>query len=85
VPQPTPLKKNPFFVFGPPIAMALIGIILILQSLFGSPRPDPVPEQSLGLTVAKLYSENGMKTLEEFWVRSAAPGYLPEIAESTSN
>jgi hypothetical protein len=46
--------------------MAVIGIILILQSLFGSPPPDPVPErsESFGLTVAKLYSENGMKTLE---------------------
>jgi hypothetical protein len=67
VPQPTPLKKNPIFVFGPPIALALIGIILLLQSCFGSPRPDPVPEQSesFGLTVAKLYSENGMETLEE--------------------
>ena len=67
MPQPTPLKKNPIFVFGPPIALALIGIILLLQSCFGGPRPDPVPEQSesFGLTVAKLYSENGMETLEE--------------------
>lgn len=67
MPQPTPLKKNPFFVFGPPIALALIGIILILQSLFESPRPDPVPErsESSGLPVAKLYSEKGMNTLED--------------------
>ena len=67
MPQPTPLKRNPVFVFGPPIALAVIGIILILQSLFGSPRPDPVPErsESFGLTVAKLYSENGMNTLED--------------------
>ena len=67
MPQPTPLKKNPFFVFGPPIAMALIGIILLLQSYFASPGPEPDPErsESFGLKVAQLYSENGMKTLEE--------------------
>ena len=66
MPQPTPLKRNPVFVFGPPIALAVIGIILILQSLLESPRPDPVPErsESFGLAVGKLYSENGMKTLE---------------------
>lgn len=87
MPQSTPLNRNPAFVFGPPIALALTGIILLLQSCLASPRPDPVPEQSesFGLKVAKLYSENGMKTLEEFRVLSAAPDYLPEIAESTSN
>ena len=85
MPQSTPLNRNPAFVFGPPIALALTGIILLLQSCLASPRPDPVPEQSVGLTVAKLYSENGMKTFEEFRVLSAAPDYLPEIAESTSN
>jgi hypothetical protein len=47
--------------------MALIGIILLLQSCFASPGPDPDPEQSesFGQKVAQLYSENGMKTLEE--------------------
>lgn len=39
----------------------------------------------VGLEVAKLYSESGMKTLEEFWGLRPAPNYLPEIAESTSN
>lgn len=39
----------------------------------------------VGREVAKLYSESGMQTLEEFWGLPAAPGYLPEIAESTSN
>ena len=39
----------------------------------------------VGLEVAKLYSESGMNTLEEFWGLSPAPNYLPEIAESTSN
>jgi hypothetical protein len=47
--------------------MALIGIILLLQSYFASPGPEPDPErsESFGLKVAQLYSENGMKTLEE--------------------
>lgn len=39
----------------------------------------------VGQEIAQLYSESGMKTLEEFWGLSAAPNYLPEIAESTSN
>jgi len=69
VPQPTPLKKNPFFVFGPPVALAVIGIILLLQSCFASPDPDPDPDpeqsESFGIRVAQLYSENGMKTPEE--------------------
>lgn len=39
----------------------------------------------VGLEVAKLYSESGMKTLEEFWGLNPAPNYLPVIAESTSN
>lgn len=39
----------------------------------------------VGKEIAKLYSESGMQTLEEFWGLAAAPNYLPEIAESTSN
>jgi zinc D-Ala-D-Ala carboxypeptidase len=39
----------------------------------------------VGLEVAKLYSERGMKTLEEFWGLKPAPDYLPAITESTNN
>jgi zinc D-Ala-D-Ala carboxypeptidase len=39
----------------------------------------------VGKEVAKLYTERGMKTLEEFWGLPPAPDYLPEITESTSN
>jgi zinc D-Ala-D-Ala carboxypeptidase len=39
----------------------------------------------VGLEVAKLYAENGMKTLEEFWGLPAAPNYFPEIAASTND
>jgi hypothetical protein len=45
--------------------MALIGIILLLQSCFASPDPDPEQSESFGIRVAQLYSENGMKTPEE--------------------
>lgn len=39
----------------------------------------------VGAEVARLYSENGMQTLEELWGVPAAPDYLPEITASTSN
>lgn len=39
----------------------------------------------VGKEVARLYSESGMQTLEEFWGLPAAPDYLQEITESTSD
>ena len=39
----------------------------------------------VGLEVAKLYSERGMHTLEEFWNLPSAEFYLEEITESTSS
>ena len=39
----------------------------------------------VGVNVAKMYAENGMQTLEEFWGLSPAPNYLPEIAASTKD
>ena len=39
----------------------------------------------VGHKVAKMYAENGMKTLEEFWGLPPAPNYLPEIAASTKD
>ena len=39
----------------------------------------------VGLEVARLYSESGIQTLEEFWGLPAAPDYSPATTESTSN
>ncbi|NBU23173.1 MAG: D-alanyl-D-alanine carboxypeptidase family protein [Actinobacteria bacterium] len=39
----------------------------------------------VGKEVARLYHENGMQTLEEFWGLPAAPDYLSATTESTSN
>lgn len=39
----------------------------------------------VGKQVAKLYTESGIQTLEDFWGYPAAEFYLEEIAESTSN
>lgn len=39
----------------------------------------------VGKQVAKLYTERGIHTLEEFWRLGPAPDYLSETTESTSN
>lgn len=45
MPQSTPLKYKRAFVFGPPLALATVGILLLLQSWFAGPSPDPTEEQ----------------------------------------
>lgn len=37
MPKSTPLYRKPSFVFGPPIAMAIIGAVLIIQGALASP------------------------------------------------
>ena len=45
MPKSTPVYRKPWFVFGPPLALAAIGALLLIQSAFAGPRHEIILER----------------------------------------